>query len=264
MVNGLAGNSTNNFLIKCNPSGQLVTNTMATNMTPDSLLCLPLAMEWSGSSLFVTGAATTWNDPGHTTINLVYNMGDFCFRMDTAANVNWMVYQFDSCAISQVLTHTISGNTIAVAGSGSDTVAFTQYSFPNNYTADRGNSFWDDYQDIVVKVYDPLTGTVKSNKIALPDIAQYPCIAATADNGYIVSACDNLTGFDYKIIIAKTDNNLNTLWTRQVNLPYTASPFGIFQAADGGYIVFASVQSFNNYKDIAFIKTDANGNLVNK
>ena len=79
-----------------------------------------------------------------------------------------------------------------------------------------------------------------------------------SDNIYVYD-----TYYPTHTTLLKLDQNLNQQWVQSLNFPYTSSPFGVFQASDGGYIIFAMFQSFNNYTDLAYIKTDAHGNVSN-
>jgi len=257
---GITGLHPCNFLYKLSSGGQLLSSTQATGMTPDSLLCFPLSMAFSGSNIIVTGALSYWADTNHTTVALSGPFGDFCFCMDTGANVKWFLHQLDTFAVGQSLA---IGNGGIIADAGSSSPFLISQSISGNFflTSDRGNVFEDVQDNIMVRLFDPATGAMQVRQIALPDAAQYPCIAATADGGYIIAATDNLSSFDNKILVAKTSNNLDVQWTKQFNIPNTTSPFGIFQAADNGYVIFAGTQSFGAHKDIAFIKTDPNGNI---
>jgi hypothetical protein len=263
-LSGLYGLQQADFLIRCSPAGQLIKTTPAVGLSPDSLICFPLSMIFSGNDIIVAGADSWWSTPSHSLIATV-NYGDFCFRMDTGANIKWIFDQLDSLSISQSLISVNNGNNIAVIGSSTPDIMQPLHFDENSFNSDRGNLFADISGNFMVRFFDPNSGTMTVKQIQLPDVAEYPNITATSDNGYIISGCDNLgnnnNGIDTKILLAKTDNYLNVQWTKQLNMPYAANPFGIFQAADGGYIVFAGVQSFNNYKDIAFIKTDAKGNI---
>jgi hypothetical protein len=87
------------------------------------------------------------------------------------------------------------------------------------------------------------------------------CVQQTSDGGYIIIG-EQGTGGNYDLLIEKTDNAGNIVWSRIFGKPdaYDAGR-GVLQTADGGYVLVGLTQSYGveGSADAWLIKIDANG-----
>lgn len=86
----------------------------------------------------------------------------------------------------------------------------------------------------------------------------------TADGGFILTGIlgDVNTG-DFNLLLIKTDDNGDTLWTRTFGGLGASEGYYLQQTTDGGYVVAGQTNSFGaGGYDIYVVKTDSAGNLL--
>jgi hypothetical protein len=89
-------------------------------------------------------------------------------------------------------------------------------------------------------------------------------IAQTVDGGYILAGTTNSSGAGGDdVYVVKTDANGTLVWSRAFGGNGTETAEGVVQAADGGFVIAGSSDSFGaGNVDAWLIKTDVNGNMM--
>jgi hypothetical protein len=246
------------YFIKYNSTGQFVS--AAPIKTPDSVVFLYPVMAASPdgfyvNSIFIVPFSKGWNQTGYSSI---------CMKMDLNGNIKWFPSQIDAniplSSVGTTLCTGASGNTVLAGTNDSGNYSLT------TYTVDAGNSFTFLLGNLNLISINGQTGNIITrNSFQLPGQVQRPMVIPTSDNGYLAAATCNIYNYNsfypFHTALVKTDANLNQQWQRIFSTPYLTYPFSVLQTSNGGYIVFGITQSFNKNQELAFIKTDANGNL---
>lgn len=83
-------------------------------------------------------------------------------------------------------------------------------------------------------------------------------VQQTSDGGYIIVGGKSPPAGDYNLLVIKTDNNGDIVWTKEFENGFG---FSVKQTSDGGYVIGGEAYSSDNV-DIWLIKTDNDGNII--
>jgi|GEM_PF-6194917 len=186
--------------------------------------------------------------------------GYFVLKTDVQGNLVWN-YNKPGDPAGAV---TNGGEDICTAGGNTIIVARDSSMLVWNYNY-RGNYMILPQGTIAFDLFDAGTGALRRT-VAFPaeNASVLPYITRTTDNHYLIAATSNYTqAYPWQVFLLKTDENLNPLWQRTLDIPYPAQAFGALETDEGSYLVFANIQTFGNERiDIAVIRTDTNGDIV--
>ncbi|KXK55076.1 MAG: PKD repeat protein [Chlorobi bacterium OLB5] len=80
------------------------------------------------------------------------------------------------------------------------------------------------------------------------------------NGGFILSGGITIIN-NIQVLLIKTNNNGDTLWTRSYGSNFLESGNAIFQTADNGYLTIGTIRYTNQYIKLYFTKTDSSGNF---
>ncbi len=122
------------------------------------------------------------------------------------------------------------------------------------------------FSDILIYKTDTLGNFLWEKLIDLGQDASSNAIAKTDEDGFIILGYYSLTGFgDRKMILIKTDQLGDTLWTRTYDNIFGKEGFDIKTTSDGGYVACGFTNDFGSGgKDFYLLKTNENGMITNK
>jgi len=85
----------------------------------------------------------------------------------------------------------------------------------------------------------------------------------TEDGGYIITGSTRPADSWYDdVFLLKTDNNGDTIWSKEYGGYKDDFGFSVQQTVDGGYIITGRTESFSATQDVYLIKTDSNGATI--
>jgi hypothetical protein len=85
----------------------------------------------------------------------------------------------------------------------------------------------------------------------------------TADGGYIITGSTRPTDSYYTdVFLLKTDNNGDTVWSKEYGGNKDEIGFFVQQTSEGGYIITGWSNSFSSTNKVYLIKTDSNGETM--
>jgi len=240
----------------------------------DTLCYVPQKICASGNGFVITGGLelydTTMYPPGYNSDNFYFTL-----KADASGNLLWRYqpgniwsyanydFSYNSSLGEDVCTD--GGNMVIAAKDSSNITLTNNYVIPQTIFPDfRGNFFQMPHGTIALDILDARTGSLsRSATFPFGDPVALPYIRRTKDNHYLITATHDFNIHPSRIFLLKADKDWNTVWQQQLAIPYPASPFGILEADDGSYLMFANVQVFNGNKmSMAVIKIDQDGGIV--
>lgn len=88
-------------------------------------------------------------------------------------------------------------------------------------------------------------------------------VECTSDGGYIIAGRATYGAGESDLLLIRTDQEGNEMWTRTYGGPRDECGYGVQQTSDGGFIVVGSTGSYGaGGSDIYLVRTDANGDTV--
>ena len=105
--------------------------------------------------------------------------------------------------------------------------------------------------------------TLWTRFIDLGNIEQANSVWPTSDGGYaLAGSIQFMDGGNRAVLLAKTDGNGDTLWTRAYGSGGLDCAYAVEQTPDGGYIVAGSTRSVAGDDDVYLVKTNSNGDTA--
>ena len=87
-------------------------------------------------------------------------------------------------------------------------------------------------------------------------------VQQTTDGGYIITGWTNSYSNNYDILLIKTDDNGNLIWTKTYGGNYGDVGRSVQQTSDEGYIITGTTHSSSYNTDISLIKTNSYGDTL--
>jgi len=87
-------------------------------------------------------------------------------------------------------------------------------------------------------------------------------VQQTTDGGYILTGSIESDTADFDVYLIKTDENGDTLWTKNYGGNSNDFGFSVQQTTDDGYIITGIYNSISTSEDLYLIKTNENGDLL--
>ena len=89
-------------------------------------------------------------------------------------------------------------------------------------------------------------------------------IQQTTDGGYIITGYTNNYNTFWDVLLIKTNENGDTLWTKKYGGDGNEVGKSVQQTTDGGYIItgYTDSDTYNDYWDLFLIKTNENGDTL--
>jgi len=86
-------------------------------------------------------------------------------------------------------------------------------------------------------------------------------VQQTEDGGFIITGFTDVGGYDFNVLLIKTDSNGNEEWNQTFGEGGDDKGYSVQQTTDGGYIIIGKTTSYNfNDGGVWLIKTDSQGN----
>ena len=171
-----------------------------------------------------------------------YGSGDndiWLIKTDAVGDCTWsQTFGGNGCDVGRWAEQTMDGGYIVVGCSNSYTVLPNDYDVYLIKTDEFGNEMWS-------HTFGDSAGEFGE------------CVQQTQDGGYIISgqAAGITTVWD--VLLLKTDQSGNEIWTHTFNVNYADCGETVRQTQDGGYIIAGWTDSGN--KNALLIKTDGMG-----
>jgi hypothetical protein len=250
---GVPDSQFNINLINVSLAGQVNSIKQIDNGDEDSIYT-PQRIVAAGNDFIITGPLRVVDTSGYN------SFGTFTLRTANTGSTLWQYTTIGSGSYKL-------GEDICVGSGSSIIVANDSENDSANYNGGnetyRGNELLIPLYTISFDFFDASSGNLTKTMVyPTENVSWMPFISSTSDNGCMIVATNNISFYQWHVMMMKTDGAGNQQWQQTINIPYPARAFGAIQTDDGGYMVFATVQTFgSNTNSIAFIKTDANGKL---